>query len=186
MIHEARATPVVYKGRSRPHQTTTWWCTNCYEGILEPAMLAERERVFIELRAEIDEILLPERVASIRKKLGISQREASKVLGGGANAFQRYESGEVPVSDAMKNLLILLDNDPNRLLELARKTGERLASSLLASRVAAHSSVTRKAVVRKTSIGREPKAVGERRTSKGKAHGPRPTTARAAARAHST
>jgi len=130
MVFEPRDTPVVYKGASRAHQATTWWCSVCGECILEPSMLAERERIFIELRAETDEIFLPERVASIRKKLGISQREASRVLGGGANAFQRYESGDVPVSDAMKNLLTLLDNDPQRLREILR------ARNALTSRVA--------------------------------------------------
>ena len=58
------------------------------------------------------------RVAEIRKGLGLSQRVASQLLGGGIRAFQRYESGAVTVSGAMSNLLMLLESDPSRLDEL--------------------------------------------------------------------
>lgn len=120
MVFEERDVPVEYKGHTRSHLVTTWWCTHCSDGILEPEMLAENERLYVVLRAEVDQILLPEQVKAIREKLGISQREAGRVLGGGVRAFQKYESGEVPVSDAMKNLLVLLGNDPKRLEELKR------------------------------------------------------------------
>lgn len=39
-------------------------------------------------------------------------------LSGGPRAFQKYESGEVMISQAMSNLLRLLANDPRRLDEL--------------------------------------------------------------------
>lgn len=57
-------------------------------------------------------------VAAVRKKLGLSQRQAGEVIGGGPRAFQKYESGEVGPSEAMLNLLRLLENDPSRLHEL--------------------------------------------------------------------
>lgn len=118
MAFEARDTPVTYKGHTSEHRTTTWWCSKCDDGILEPEMLEARERVFIALRAEVEDVLLPEQVAAIRARLGISQREAGRILGGGTRAFQKYESGETPVSEPMKNLLVLLGNDPKRLREL--------------------------------------------------------------------
>jgi YgiT-type zinc finger domain-containing protein len=54
MVRETRDTPVTYKGHSRPHKTLTWWCTVCEDGIMEPALLAARERAFVALRAEVD------------------------------------------------------------------------------------------------------------------------------------
>ena len=123
MVFEARDKPVEYKGHKRSHVITTWWCTHCEEGVLEPEMAAEDERLFVALRAEVEDVLLPEQVAAIRAKLGISQREAGRILGGGTRAFQKYESGETPVSEPMMNLLVLLGNEPKRLNELAKASG---------------------------------------------------------------
>ena len=74
----------------------------------------------MELRAEVESVLLPEEIATIRHKLNLSQREAGKILGGGPRAFQKYEAGSVPVSAPMNNLLLLLGKDPKRLEELRR------------------------------------------------------------------
>lgn len=132
MVLEPRDVPITYKTHQRSHVTTTWWCTNCDDGILEPDMLEARERAFVELRAEVDNVLLPEQVAAIRKKLGLSQREAGRILGGGVRAFQKYESGETPVSEPMKNLLTLLGNRPERLRELQPRSSIIRAGKLRA------------------------------------------------------
>jgi HTH-type transcriptional regulator/antitoxin MqsA len=50
--------------------------------------------------------------------LGLSQRKASELLGGGPRAFQKYESGTQALSVAMSHLLRLLAKDPARLREL--------------------------------------------------------------------
>jgi len=121
MRYETRADRVEYKGQARTFDTTAWWCDDCGESIHDGPALRAAERAFIELRAQVDDVLLPEEVAEVREKLGISQREAGRVLGGGPRAFQKYESGKVPVSGPMKNLLVLLDKDPRRLRELRAK-----------------------------------------------------------------
>lgn len=126
MRYEVRDDPVEYKGHVRTHRTKGWWCTNCDEAIFEGKQLLSRERALVELRAEVDRVLLPEQVAAIREKLGISQREAGRVLGGGPRAFQKYESGQTPVSEPMQNLLLLLDGNPERLKELRKR--QQLAS----------------------------------------------------------
>jgi HTH-type transcriptional regulator/antitoxin MqsA len=73
----------------------------------------------LELKAEVDEVLGPTQVAEVREKLGLSQRKAGELLGGGPRAFQKYESGKQAVSVPMSNLLRLLDRDPRRLREIA-------------------------------------------------------------------
>ncbi|WP_200912129.1 type II TA system antitoxin MqsA family protein [Prosthecomicrobium hirschii] len=55
----------------------------------------------------------------MRKRLHLTQREASQRLGGGPAAFQKYEAGDILVSQAMSNLLRLLDRDPTLLEHLA-------------------------------------------------------------------
>lgn len=129
MRRGSREDRVEYKGRSRTFRATAWWCEACGESVQEGAALKKAERMFVELRAEVDEILLPEDVAAVRARLHMSQREAGRVLGGGPRAFQKYESGQVPVSAPMHHLLVLLKNDPGRLAELraeaAKRTGRR-------------------------------------------------------------
>lgn len=125
MRWETRKDSVEYKGRRKSFSTTAWWCESCEEAVLDGPALQVAERAFVELRAEVDEILLPEEVSKVRKKLNISQREAGRLLGGGPRAFQKYESGQIPVSEPMKNLLVLLGNDPKRLAELLPAGGPK-------------------------------------------------------------
>ena len=54
----------------------------------------------------------------MREALGLSQRKAGEILGGGPRAFQKYESGKQAVSVPMSHLLRLLARDPSRLKEL--------------------------------------------------------------------
>ncbi|EQD62953.1 XRE family transcriptional regulator, partial [mine drainage metagenome] len=56
---------------------------------------------------------------SIRKRLGLSQKAAAELTGGGHNAFSRYERGEARPMPAVINLFSLLDRHPELLAELA-------------------------------------------------------------------
>jgi HTH-type transcriptional regulator/antitoxin MqsA len=118
MRYREGADVVRYKDHERSIQTTAWWCRSCGEAILAGGDLRAREKAFMALKAEVDGTLTPEEVARIRRKLGVSQREAGKLLGGGPRAFQKYESGAAAVSAPMSNLLRLLAEDPSRLEEL--------------------------------------------------------------------
>jgi HTH-type transcriptional regulator/antitoxin MqsA len=118
MRHERRADEVSYQGHQRKLKTLGWWCAQCGESILEGDALRATERAFLELKAEVDGVLGPSEVAAVRQKIGLSQRKAGKLLGGGPRAFQKYEAGTQAVSVPMNHLLILLANDPKRLREL--------------------------------------------------------------------
>jgi HTH-type transcriptional regulator/antitoxin MqsA len=58
-------------------------------------------------------------IRRIRKRLGLSQKKAAALTGGGHNALSRYETGEVEPMAAVVNLFRLLDADPNLLGKLA-------------------------------------------------------------------
>lgn len=118
MRFEKRNDEVEYQGKTRSLKTQGWWCSTCDEAILAGDALREREVVFLELKAEVDGVLGPKKVAEIREKLGLSQRRAGQLLGGGPRAFQKYEAGKQAVSVPMSLLLRLLANDPKRLREL--------------------------------------------------------------------
>jgi HTH-type transcriptional regulator/antitoxin MqsA len=118
MVFKAKSEVLEYKGHQETIKTKGWWCDSCGEGILDGEALKTSERAFLTLKAKIDGLLLPDEVVAIRKRLKLSQRRASELLGGGPRAFQKYESGQVAVSAAMSNLLRLLNNDPSRIKEL--------------------------------------------------------------------
>ena len=53
-----------------------------------------------------------------RKKLKLTQEQASRLTGGGHNAFSRYETGVATPLPAVVNLFNLLDKHPEMLKEL--------------------------------------------------------------------
>jgi len=95
-----------------------WWCEDCGEGVLDPGDAKIADVAFATVKADVEGLMTPAQVAAARKRLGLSQRKAGEILGGGARAFQRYESGAVVVSRPMANLLRLLVRDPRRLREI--------------------------------------------------------------------
>jgi HTH-type transcriptional regulator/antitoxin MqsA len=71
--------------------------------------------------------LSPEAVRPIRKRLRLTQKDAGRLIGGGPNAFQKYESGDVLVSHAVVSALLLLDRDPSGLLVLTQRADKKVA-----------------------------------------------------------
>lgn len=118
MRHEKHDDVLTYKGHTRTIKTLGWWCSSCDEAILSGEPLLAHERAFQKFKAEVDGVLGPADVIRVREHLGLSQRKASELLGGGPRSFQKYESGTQAVSVPMSLLLTLLDNDPSRLNEL--------------------------------------------------------------------
>jgi HTH-type transcriptional regulator/antitoxin MqsA len=116
---------LTYQGHEKHVRLIGWWCADCGEATFEGPALVAAERAFLELKAEVNEVLGPQEVAEIRAKLGLSQREAGELLGGGPRSFQKYESGKQAVSVPMSNLLRLLAADPSRLEELRRLRAPR-------------------------------------------------------------
>lgn len=68
------------------------------------------------------------RVKAVRKKLRLTQEEAGRIIGGGRRAFQKYESGTTPPSDAAVGLLEILDRHPEEL-ETLRSIRPRTSSA---------------------------------------------------------
>lgn len=101
-----------------------WRCGECGEVEFD----AESARRYA---AAGDELVLRERerqsqdLRRIRRKLGLTQRAAAKLTGGGHNAFSRYERGEAAPMPAVVNLFRLLDKRPELLKELTKKKNSR-------------------------------------------------------------
>lgn len=63
-------------------------------------------------------LLTPDEIKAIRKRLALSQVEAGLILGGGARAYQRYESGDLLLSKSADSVLRILALNPVSLQEL--------------------------------------------------------------------
>jgi HTH-type transcriptional regulator/antitoxin MqsA len=95
-----------------------WRCSSCggteFEQRSAKRYAAAGDKLVLQARAaERSEI------HRIRRKLGLSQAMAAK-LGGGHNAFSRYERGEATPLPAVVNLFRLLDRHPDLLKELTK------------------------------------------------------------------
>lgn len=158
MHYEKHDDVLTYKAQTKTIKTRGWWCTKCGEGILSGDDLVAHERAFLEFKAQLDQVLSPPQVLAVREKLGLSQRKASELLGGGPRSFQKYEGGTQAVSAPMSNLLILLANDPSRLDEI------RLAKAKASTK----GSATRKVARRSGPMSRGKKPAGRKTTSRKK------------------
>jgi HTH-type transcriptional regulator/antitoxin MqsA len=119
-VYEVRNEVLEYQCHTKTVKTRAHWCTRCGEGVLSGEDLQASFKAHEEFRAEVDGVLKPREVAAIREKLGLSQRKAGELLGGGPRSFYKYERGKQRVSVPMSHLLRLLAKDPGRLEELRR------------------------------------------------------------------
>ncbi|MCI5136035.1 MAG: type II toxin-antitoxin system MqsA family antitoxin [Candidatus Electrothrix sp. AW2] len=120
LIHDTRDLPYTYKGESTIIPSVTGdFCPACAESILPSS---ESKRVMDEMRAFSKEvnaaIIDPGFIANVRKKLGLDQRTAAEIFGGGINAFSRYENGRTKPPLSLVKLLKLLDRHPDLLAEI--------------------------------------------------------------------
>ncbi len=120
LVHDTRDESYTYKGETTVIPAVTGdFCPACDESILG---VAETDRVMKAMRAfsrQVNADLVdPDFIASVRKKLALDQREAAEIFGGGINAFSRYETGKTKPPLALIQLLKLLDRHPELLNEV--------------------------------------------------------------------
>jgi len=117
----AKVRPMNVGGRSVDVADEFYRCRNCAEEYYHPGMLDTVHKRAIARVREEDDLLTPEQVRAIRRKLGLTQPDFERLLGVGTNTVVRWERGTVPQSAAADSLLRLLDEFP----ETARFLAER-------------------------------------------------------------
>ena len=115
---DTRSRVIAYKDASIAIDQPAWYCDACDEAIMTGADSNLASDFFDLLRSKVDATLPAVAVKTVRETLGLSQRRASLLLGGGRNAFQKYESGETHVSAAMARLLIAIYRHPDIIEDL--------------------------------------------------------------------
>ena len=119
MVYEENRTEVISHDDKQIPVTglTGWFCPSCHDGFFEEESSRRYGEAGDELIQQVREQHKRE-VRRIRRKLGLSQKDAATIFGGGINAFSRYERGEVEPHTSTRKLLKLLDNHPELLKEV--------------------------------------------------------------------
>ncbi len=120
LTHAVRDMPYTYKRRKTIIETVTAdWCDACGESLTGPVETGRVMAAMGEFQRQVNaDRVSPDFVRAVRRKLGIDQREAAAIFGGGANAFSRYETGKTHPPVAMVKLLKLLDRHPELIVEV--------------------------------------------------------------------
>ena len=114
-----RPLTIKYQGRSKTFDMPGWYpATDECDATFTQDDLKVYDKAIKELKAEVEHLLLPNEIRTIRKRLKLTQIQAGLILGGGKRAFQKYESGDILPSRAISNLLRLLSINPALLKEL--------------------------------------------------------------------
>lgn len=88
-------------------------CPVCGEELALPEQAKLNDVLFADAKREADDLWTSSRIKEWRMKWSLSQQQAAKLLGGGANAFSKYERGEVIQSSQMNLLMRLFDDVPD-------------------------------------------------------------------------
>ena len=121
LVRETRDIPFAYKGSETVIQAVHGeFCTACDESFCDPAHPADWERLSDEMDAFVAKVNAAEaeRIRLWRKRIGLTQRQAAELFGGGINAFSEYERGKTQPSKSTVLLLKLLNKHPELLKEL--------------------------------------------------------------------
>ena len=121
MARDTRPVEISYKGQSTTVDMPGWYCLESGESVHTAEDMKVSDAALKELRLQVENLLKPQEVKRIRNKIGLTQREAGTILGGGPNAFQKYEQDTVTVSKPMSNLLRVLDRHPEEVEELRKQ-----------------------------------------------------------------
>jgi HTH-type transcriptional regulator/antitoxin MqsA len=113
-----------YKGQSITLAGyTALRCDVCGEELTGPRDNPELERKALEFRRQVDGLLSPEEIKSLRLHFGYTQEQFSELLGMGKKTFARYENGSVQPSKSMNLLLRALQLRPHLLSLLTPHPG---------------------------------------------------------------
>jgi HTH-type transcriptional regulator / antitoxin MqsA len=121
MVRDTRPMTLAFKGHSITIDMPGWYCDDSGESIHTGEDMKVSDAALQALKIKVENLLSPEDVRRIRVKMGLTQRQAGTLIGGGPNAFQKYEAGEVTVSKGISNFLRMLERHPEEIEELKKQ-----------------------------------------------------------------
>ena len=109
---DVRPLTLSYRGESITVDMPGWYSEDGVRGVHSQEDMKVSDHALNIMKARVEGLPLPTEIRSIRKKFQLTQEQAGTILGGGARAFQKYESGEILPSRTMANLLLILQEYP--------------------------------------------------------------------------
>lgn len=98
-----------YKNKIFTVEMNGEYCNECDESFYNIDDAKKNERNITLAKRHIDGMLRPEDITRIRKKMGLSQIQASELFGGGIRSFHKYEKGIIAPPKSLDILLRLID-----------------------------------------------------------------------------
>jgi len=99
-------------------------CPHCGADPIFEDQIRHNHALVADAKRKADGLLMGSEIKALRERLRLTQKEAADVFGGGANAFSKYERGDVAQSAAMDRLLRLVGRHPFLLDELRGRRPE--------------------------------------------------------------
>lgn len=113
------------------------FCPDCDAEITSPAQMDHNAALvrsaFIQERARVkaeQHLLTGTAIRAIREQLGVTQKQAAKIFGGGPTAFSKYEAEDIVQSVAMDKLLRVAAAVPEAARWLVKEVGEHVSPQL--------------------------------------------------------
>ena len=123
-----RDVPYTYKGKKTVIKAVKGkFCGNskCREVVMDLGESVRTSREMLAFNKKVNARLTPiDLLTQVRRQFDLTQQEAAKVFGGGANAFSRYESGKTKPPVALVKLFRVLNKHPGLYKEIS-ETGEQ-------------------------------------------------------------
>jgi|SRR5450759_236986 len=101
-------------------------CDRCGTSGFLNGQLTENKNRIKEFQNALIKIMGPSDILSLRAKYSLSQAQAAKIFGGGANAFSKWERGEVIPAESTAKLLRLAFESVEAMEWLAKNAGVEL------------------------------------------------------------
>jgi len=120
MHRDVRSMTLTYKGESITFDMPGWYYDQSDESIHTGKDMKVSDRMLNRIKVRSEGLLEPE------DKLHLTQEAAGLMIGGGARAFQKYESGDLLPSRAISSALVLLGHDPSALSVLKNRHNKPL------------------------------------------------------------
>lgn len=98
-------------------------CPKCGAELALPPQAKNNERRFADAKRAHDGLLTSREIVAWRKRHGLTQQKAAALVGGGVNAFSKYERGEVVQSQAVDTLMRSVDQVHGMLAYLSERSG---------------------------------------------------------------
>lgn len=96
---------IKYKGADLNVSLLYSVCGNCGEEVVTKEQILVNDARVRDAQKSFDGLMTSKEIREARAALGLTQEEASKIFGGGKNAFSKYERAEVSQSVAMDKLI---------------------------------------------------------------------------------